>query len=421
MNLALPAPKGVVGAGNADALNVSLAGSIGIGQARSGLRSVSLTRLAGEGSDGLLRTLGSGESLVRDGANNAWPERRGRTPNPPASSDTAGYLQPALRSGTPVETPIEEGDRQLSVETSRPNKAGRKPGKRAGDRSMQGKSSRLFTRRTAASSRGSEEDGSDENEQFIYRNSRSSLRVNSIPEEPYDEREPTGKRRSNRHRLSTYMSGDRRLSSGVGRMGAAMGAMSSISQYPAYGSSPAYAGAGASSGMTTSVGGIGPGSRSGRRAGGRHMVRGSSSNNGHRFSILTQSNNEYGESTEESDLDAEPAGLRSTYNTYARRNSRRFHSNVYYGSSEDLPETTPLFRRHTGQRRKKASMLTQLLRAMLMSLAILASLFVLAALFNYTSAPLADVEAIKVSNILATEKELLFILHVRSTNPNIRE
>ncbi|KAJ1945092.1 hypothetical protein FBU59_002414, partial [Linderina macrospora] len=410
------------GAGNIDTASIIPAGSIGIGQARSGLRSVSLSRLAGEASDGPLRTLGSGESLARDAANNAWPERRMRTPNPPTPSDTAGHYQPALRGGTPVETPAEEGDRQLSVETSRPNKAGRKPGKRPSDRPVQGKGSRLFARRTAVSSRGSEEEGSDENEQFIYRNSRSSLRVNSIPEEPYDDREPIGKRRSNRHRLSTYMSGDRRPSSGVGRMSVAAGAMSSISQYPVYGTSPALVGAGASSGMTTSVGGVGSGSRSGRRVGGgRQMGRGSSSNNGHRFSILTQSNNEYGETTEESDLDAEPADLRSTYNTYARRNSRRFHSNVYYGSSEDLPETTPLFRRHTGQRRKKASVIAQLLRAMLMSLSILATLFVLAALFNYTSAPLVDVEAIKVSNILATEKELLFILHVKSTNPNVRE
>ncbi|KAI8325952.1 hypothetical protein GQ54DRAFT_253828 [Martensiomyces pterosporus] len=142
---------------------------------------------------------------------------------------------------------------------------------------------------------------------------------------------------------------------------------------------------------------------------------------GHRFSILTQSNNEYGETSEESDLDAEPAGMRSTYNPYSRRSSRRFHSNVYYGSSEDLPETTPLFRRHIGQRRKQANTLMWLLRAVLLSLMALTSMFILVALFNFTSAPLMDVQAIKVSNILATEKELLFILHIQSTNPNIRE
>ncbi|KAJ2909220.1 Vacuolar inheritance and morphology protein [Coemansia aciculifera] len=143
---------------------------------------------------------------------------------------------------------------------------------------------------------------------------------------------------------------------------------------------------------------------------------------GHRFSVLTQSNNDYGMTSEESDMDGEPAGLRSTYsNQYSRRNSRRLQSNVYYGSSEENPETTPLFRRHQSQQRKRTTTVAQALRALLYSILLLTALFVVVALFNFTSAPLVDVEAIRVSNILATEKELLFILHIQSTNPNIRE
>ncbi|KAJ2374427.1 hypothetical protein H4S02_008547, partial [Coemansia sp. RSA 2611] len=127
-------------------------------------------------------------------------------------------------------------------------------------------------------------------------------------------------------------------------------------------------------------------------------------------------------SSEESDIDGEPAGMRSTYsNQYSRRNSRRLQSNIYYGSSEENPETTPLFRRHQGQQRKRRTTVAQVLRAILYSILLLTGLFVVVALFNFTSAPLVDVEAIRVSNILATEKELLFILHIQSTNPNIRE
>ncbi|KAJ2338191.1 hypothetical protein GGF43_006935, partial [Coemansia sp. RSA 2618] len=282
----------------------------------------------------------------------------------------------------------------------------------------QARGGRLFVRRANASSRGSEEENSDGDEQFIYRNSRSSLHVSSIPEEHCDEH---AKRRPNRHRLSTFM-GERRDSAGVGRMGSVGGSAVSTGSYTnAYSSGATAHGSGAA------------GPRPGRRPPPRGM-RGSvntgavgsslhtSINAGaqHRFSILTQPNNDY-ESSDESDVDAEPAGLRSTYsnaNPYSRRNSRRQH--VYYGSSEDLPESTPLFRRHVARRKRKSSV-AQMARAVGLSALLLASLFVLVALFNLTSAPLADVEAIKVTNILATEKELLFIVHVQATNPNIRE
>ncbi|KAJ2338471.1 Vacuolar inheritance and morphology protein, partial [Coemansia sp. RSA 2671] len=178
---------------------------------------------------------------------------------------------------------------------------------------------------------------------------------------------------------------------------------------------------------------VAPGARLGKRAGrtarGGGLTSASVNANtnggggaGHRFSILTQSNNDYGMSSEESDIDGEPAGMRSTYsNQYSRRNSRRLQSNIYYGSSEENPETTPLFRRHQGQQRKRRTTVAQVLRAILYSILLLTGLFVVVALFNFTSAPLVDVEAIRVSNILATEKELLFILHIQSTNPNIRE
>ncbi|KAJ1965282.1 Vacuolar inheritance and morphology protein [Dipsacomyces acuminosporus] len=331
-----------------------------------------------------------------------------------------------------MESHNEEGDRQLSVETSKTSKATKRSGRLGNSRSMQGRGNRLFARGNNASSRGSEEEGSDENEQFIYRNSRSSVHVSSIPEEALEDREPImAKRRHNRHRLSTHMNSDRRNSSGVGnRAGSAGGSMQpSAGYFPAYMSTITTPG---NSSTGPAVGGPPPSAAGTSRRAGRvfrssNNASGSTSNYnstgavGHRFSILTQSNNEYGESSEESDLDAEPAGLRSTYNPYARRNSRRFHSNVYYGSSEDLPESTPLFRRHTSQRRKQARSLAQLVQAILLSLLALGSMFILFALFNLTSAPLADVEAIKVSNILATEKELLFILHIQANNPNIRE
>ncbi|PIA19592.1 hypothetical protein COEREDRAFT_90308 [Coemansia reversa NRRL 1564] len=144
----------------------------------------------------------------------------------------------------------------------------------------------------------------------------------------------------------------------------------------------------------------------------------SGAGNQHRFSILTQ--NEYGASSESSEGDGEPAGLRSTYgNVYSRRNSRR-QAHAYYGSSEELPETTPLFRRHNA-RRKRSGSVAQVARMAGVSALVLAALFVVVALFKLTSAPLRDVDSVRVTNILATEKELLFILHVQATNPNIRE
>ncbi|KAJ1719285.1 Vacuolar inheritance and morphology protein [Coemansia erecta] len=432
---------------------------------RVGLRSVSLTRIAGERTDASATTAatsksgGSGNVSGRDstaGPDNRHSGKAGGIIGYHSAQTSDAPLNPTkiLRAGTPIETPTEEGDRQLSVETSRPNKAaGKRASNRrsANDRAAPAKTGRLFVRRVNASSRGSEEENSDDDEeQFIYRNSRSSLHVSSIPEDAYEDREPVGqsRRRTNRHRLSTYLGSiERRDSSGVG------GALSTGGSYgqtysssaTAHGNSNSinYGANNASSGGHTTATASGGGRAGGRRPGRtmRGGANGSSVNAsvgfsssggggggagggaGHRFSILTQANNDYGGGTsEESDMDGEPAGLRSTYaNQYSRRNSRRFQSNVYYGSSEDLPETTPLFRRHHGQQRKRKSAIAQVLRAAFLTLVLLASLFVLVILFNFTSAPLADVEAVRVSNILATEKELLFILHIQSTNPNIRE
>ncbi|KAJ2227588.1 Vacuolar inheritance and morphology protein, partial [Coemansia sp. RSA 485] len=403
---------------------------------RVGLRSVSLTRIAGDRTDATATPAGSksGGSGNVSGKDSAAETSRRRAAKAGLISSLTAQATDAprkptqmLRSGTPIETPTEEGDRQLSVETSKASKAG---GKRAGgrrganDRGASGRAARLFTRRANVSSRGSDDELSgDDDEQFIYRNSRSSLHVSSIPEDAYEDREPSGpaKRRSNRHRLSTYLSSaERRDSSGVG------GAMSTGSYGHAYSSSTTAQGLGANI-PNASAGGRRPG-RTMRGAGnGASVTAGvgfnSGGGGGHRFSILTQPNNDYGGATsEESDMDGEPAGLRSTYgNQYSRRNSRRFQSNVYYGSSEDLPEATPLFRRHHSHQRKRKSALAQVLRALFFTSVLMASLFVLVVLFNFTSAPLADVQAVRVSNILATEKELLFILHVEATNPNIRE
>ncbi|KAI9505149.1 Vacuolar inheritance and morphology protein [Coemansia spiralis] len=457
------------------------------GGGRQGLRSVSLTRIASETMDSISAKQSGSELSRRDGAGATGIY---------SAADTPPMLPPTqsmLRGGTPVGTPTDEGDRQLSAESSRPAKASSKrPSRRivgassSDGRGPQNRGGRLFSRRgNNPSSRGSDdENNSDDEEQFIYHNSRSSLHVSSIPEESYDERESAviGKRRPNRHRLSTYLGsgsagGERRESAGVGRTGGGGGASSNMStgsyshacasSTTAHGTSnyAGTAGGGSGSGrpsrrlqgrmmrgggsvntgsagsagnansysgygygstsITANNGGNNSASINNGGGGGGGGVGSSSSHHGHRFSILTHVNNDYGMSSEESDMDGEPAGLRSTYNNnsnlYSRRNSRRFHSNVYYGSSEEMPETTPLFRRHYGHQRKRKSTAAQILRATLASVLVLGSLFVLVALFNYTSAPLIEVEAIRVTNILATEKELLFILHVQATNPNIRE
>ncbi|KAJ1661891.1 Vacuolar inheritance and morphology protein [Coemansia sp. RSA 1813] len=442
---------------------------------RTGFRSVSLTRMADEHTDSSISGRhGSGSELhKRDGAATAGIQSGADTPPMPPS---AHHI---LRGGTPADTPTDEGERQFGAEGSRPSKANTKrPSRRiagassSDGRGPQSRGGRLFSRRANnPSSRGSDdENNSDDEEQFIYHNSRSSLHVSSIPEENYDDREPAvgGKRRPNRHRLSTHMGGtgsiggERRDSAGMGRMGGAGGVGSNMST-GSYSHVHTSSSTVHSAGNVASVGGSGSG-RPSRRLQGRMMRGGGGSvntgsagnpnsysgygyggtsitatnsgtasasinnggnNHGHRFSILTHTNNDYGMSSEESDVEDEPAGLRSTFtnnsNMYSRRNSRRFHSNVYYGSSEEMPETTPLFRRHYSNQRKRKSLAAQIVRATLASVLVLGSLFILVALFNYTSAPLVDVEAVKVTNILATEKELLFILHVQATNPNIRE
>ncbi|KAJ2829828.1 Vacuolar inheritance and morphology protein [Coemansia furcata] len=422
-----------------------------------GIRSVSLTRISADVLDSSTSKPGSGEV--------SSPGRDNRVGNlGSAQPNTLGSETPVhpLRASTPLDTPAEEGDRQLSVEVGKPAKVGRRTTKRAtsinpnasgsGGGAPKGAGRRLIARtgKNNTSSRGSEEeDYSDNNddEQFIYRNSRTSLHVSSsIPEESYEDRgdmataAAAGKqRRSNRHRLSTYMTNannDRRDSSGVGRTGSTGGnsAVPAGSYGLAYSSgTTAHTATGNNNSNPGSHHAAASGARLGKRTG--RTARGGGLNSasvnantnngggaGHRFSILTQSNNDYGMTSEESDIDGEPAGLRSTYsNQYSRRNSRRLQSNVYYGSSEENPETTPLFRRHQGQQRKRRTTVAQVLRAILYSILLLAGLFVVVALFNFTSAPLVDVEAIRVTNILATEKELLFILHIQSTNPNIRE
>ncbi|KAJ2387515.1 hypothetical protein GGI05_004062, partial [Coemansia sp. RSA 2603] len=373
---------------------------------RVGLRSVSLTRIAGERTDASATTAatsksgGSGNVSGRDstaGTDNKLSGKAGAIIGYHSAQTSDAPLNPTkiLRAGTPIETPAEEGDRQLSVETSKINKAaGKRASNRrsANDRVAPARTGRLFVRRVNASSRGSEEENSDDDEeQFIYRNSRSSLHVSSIPEDAYEDRESVGqsRRRTNRHRLSTYLGSiERRDSSGVG------GALSTGGSYgqtyssstTAHGNSNSinYGANNTSSGGHTAATASGGGRAAGRRPG-RTMRGGANSSSvnanvgfsssggggaggggvGHRFSILTQANNDYGGGTsEESDMDGEPAGLRSTYaNQYSRRNSRRFQSNVYYGSSEDLPETTPLFRRHHGQQRKRKSAIAQILRA----------------------------------------------------------
>ncbi|KAJ2860989.1 Vacuolar inheritance and morphology protein [Coemansia aciculifera] len=429
-----------------------------------GIRSVSLTRISVDVFDNSASKPGSGE-VSSSGRDNKVGGMGPTQPNTLGSETPAHPPAHPLRASTPLDTPAEEGDRQLSVEVGKSAKVGKRTAKRAtsinpnasgsgGGGAPKGAGRRLIARtgKNNASSRGSEEENYSDNnddEQFIYRNSRSSLHVSSsIPEESYEDRgdlattAATGKqRRSNRHRLSTYMANannDRRDSSGVGRTGSTGGGAIPAGSYNlAYSSSTtAHAAAGNNNNNSSSnpsshhaaASGARLGKRTGRTARGGGLNSASVNTNtnnggaGHRFSILTQSNNDYGMTSEESDMDGEPAGLRSTYsNQYSRRNSRRLQSNIYYGSSEENPETTPLFRRHQGQQRKRRTTVAQVLRALLYSILLLTGLFVVVALFNFTSAPLVDVEAIRVSNILATEKELLFILHIQSTNPNIRE
>ncbi|KAJ2006376.1 Vacuolar inheritance and morphology protein [Coemansia thaxteri] len=428
-------------------------------QPRAGVRSVSLTRTANEIVDSSASKPGSG-NVSSSGRDNRGDSKGLANPAALVLETPMHPVTQTLRSATPFDTSAEEGVRQLGFETSKGNKGGKRAGKRAtganpntsgsGGGVPKGAGRRLIARtgKHNASSRGSEEENytdNDDDEQFIYRNSRTSLHVSSsIPEESYEEHGDSttavvaGKqRRSNRHRLSAYMGSvpgnERRNSSGVGRAGSTGdGAMLSSSYNQTYSSSTT---ANAATGGTSTNNIVSShvdasGNRLGKRAGRAARSSGfnSSSANannggtGHRFSILTQSNNDYGMTSEESDMDGEPAALRSTYNNqYSRRNSRRVQSNVYYGSSEEMPETTPLFRRHQGHQRRRGNTAAQILRAILYSVMLLVGLFVVVTLFNFTSAPLDNVEAIKVSNILATEKELLFILHVQSTNPNIRE
>ncbi|KAJ2727054.1 Vacuolar inheritance and morphology protein [Coemansia sp. Benny D115] len=396
-SLALQAAR--VGAENAEAAAAAAAAAAAgqegpagsaAGKARAGLRSVSLTRIAGERSEASgVRSGGSGNVSGRDG---------GELPQ------TVPTPTPVLRAGTPIETPHEEGDRQLSVETSKAGRAGvrRSGGRRAANERAAGRGGRLFARRANASSRGSEEDLSGDDEQFIYRNSRSSLHVSSIPEDA-GELDAPGRRRTTRPRLSTYLgSAERRESAGVG----VGGAMAAGSFGHAYSSS------------ATAQGGSGSsGARAARRAGRAGRGNGASMAGGHRFSILAHG--DYGAATsEESDVDGDPAGLRSAY--APRRNSRRLQP-TYYASSEDMPEAAPLFRRHHGAQRKRRGAVAQALRTLMFGVLVLAALFVAVVLFNCTSAPLTDVAAVRVANILATEKELLFILHVQATNPNVRE
>ncbi|KAJ2784775.1 Vacuolar inheritance and morphology protein [Coemansia javaensis] len=375
------------------------------GRPKAGLRSVSLTRMAAERAEA--GGASGGEGPRRDGAASADPYRARRA--------GAGA---ATGPGTPLETPAEEGDRQLggSGEPGRSGRAGRRSGKRAagGGAGSDGRGGRAAGRRANASSRGSEEENSDGDEKAVYRHSRSSLQVSSIPEEPGDDRsDHAAKRRANRHRLSTYM-GEHRDSAGRGA-----GSATSAGSY-AHPHARRVPGPGAPA--------AGSGGGGGGGGGPAYHPRQASTSAGapmhpHRFSILAQAAaNDYGPSSEESDIEAEPAGLRSTYggNVYSRRNSRRQQAHIYYGSSEDLPETAPLFRRRAA-RRKRTSAAAQILRAVGAAAAALGALLVLVALFNLTSAPLDEVAAIRVSNILATEKELLFILHVQATNPNIRE
>ncbi|KAJ2795557.1 Vacuolar inheritance and morphology protein [Coemansia guatemalensis] len=381
------------------------------------LRTVSLTRMAMERGDASGSRPGSSDAPRRDGAGSGEAQR-GRRPGPLGMSHTEEVHTPhGQRGNTPVETPTEEGDRQLSVETSRPNRMGRRAGKRAAGpsssdgRGAQTRNARLFARRANASSRGSDEENSDDDEQFIYRHSRSSMHVSSIPEEYSEERGEPGRRRPNRHRLSTFMGGERRDSAGVS--GGSYTHVYGASTRPGRRQQAARAARGGGGGSVTANPAAAAG---GYFHGGSSSISGAG--NQHRFSILTQ--NEYGVSSESSDGDGEPAGLRSTYgNVYSRRNSRR-QAQAYYGSSEELPETTPLFRRHNA-RRKRSGSVAQAARAAGVSALVLAALFVVVALFNLTSAPLREVEAVRVTNILATEKELLFILHVHATNPNIRE
>ncbi|KAJ2457782.1 Vacuolar inheritance and morphology protein [Coemansia sp. RSA 2424] len=430
-----PSAVGAVGSASVaggDRANTAMSVTAAAGKPPVGIRSVSLARISADALDSSTSKPGSGEVSEI-------------STHPPAHP---------LRASTPLDTPAEEGDRQLGAEAGKFNKIGRRAAKRAtsvnpntsgsgGGVMPKGAGRRFIARATKnnASSRGSEEENYSDNnddEQFIYRNSRSSLHVSSsIPEESYEDRgdlaaaAAAGKqRRSNRHRLSTYMASagnDRRESSDVGRTGSTGGGAIPAGSYGlAYSASTiAHAAAGTNN---SSSGNPRLGKRAGRaaRGGGLNSASVNTSTNnggaGHRFSILTQSNNDFVVTSEESDMDGEPAGLRSTNsNQYSRRNSRRLQSNIYYGSSEENLETTPLFRRHQGQQRKRRTTVAQALRALLYSVLLLSGLFVVVALFNFTSAPLVDVEAIRVSNILATEKELLFILHVQSTNPNIRE
>ncbi|KAJ2710198.1 Vacuolar inheritance and morphology protein [Coemansia spiralis] len=408
----------------------------GDGRGKPALRSVSLTRIAAERAEAAAaagRPPSGSDALRRDGTTSADPSRTKR------QGATPGVESPLMvRPGMPLDTPAEEGDRQLGAETSRASRVSKRTGKRApgagagsDGRGSQALGGRFFGRRANTSSRGSEEDNSDGDEQFIYRHSRSSLQVSSIPEECYDDRgEQHTKRRANRHRLSTYMGGEQRDS--VGRVGpstASTGSYAYSTSAQAPGSGSGGGRPGRRAGRTTRAGG-GPGGSNSvatnpASAGGyphQASINNSAPGHPHRFSILAQPNNDFGLSSEESDIDAEPAGLRSTYssNMYSRRNSRRQQANIYYGSSEDMPETAPLFRRRNA-RRKRTGVCAQALRAVGVAALALGSLLVLVALFNMTSAPLADVEATKVTNILATEKELLFILHVQATNPNIRE
>ncbi|KAJ2010295.1 hypothetical protein IWW57_006989 [Coemansia sp. S610] len=226
----------------------------------AGLRSISLTRISADVFDSSASKPASGD--VSSSGRDNKPGNKG-----PAQPNTIVSVTPAhppahpLRASTPLETPAEEGDRQLSVEAGKPAKIGKRATKRAtsinpntsgsGGGAPKGAGRRLIGRtgKNNASSRGSEEENYSDNndeEQFIYRNSRSSLHVSSsIPEETHEDRSDlattaaTGKqRRSNRHRLSTYMASannDRRDSSGIGRAGSPLWRRVQLERYDSRG------------------------------------------------------------------------------------------------------------------------------------------------------------------------------------------
>ncbi|KAJ1678974.1 Vacuolar inheritance and morphology protein [Spiromyces aspiralis] len=89
-------------------------------------------------------------------------------------------------------------------------------------------------------------------------------------------------------------------------------------------------------------------------------------------------------------------------------------SGGFMGESDD-----ELARRR--RKRRRTSAIRQVLYGAFITVFMLSVTFVLAVMYHFTSMPLKSLHGVKISNVLATDKQLVFNLHVSAINHNVRE